>query len=94
VLRLFLVLLLALLAGCGSKNEGNPGDGGNGSSGQVQPIEGDLSNLDGLPVEDFVRAIVPRLTMDAQTQTASQLAAGLDQNWKIHCEQICRIERK
>jgi hypothetical protein len=89
--RLFLIFLLALLAGCGS----NGGDGGGGSApGHTPPAEGDLSSLDGLPLEEFVRAIVPRLAEEPSIQNPAQLAASLDQIWKIHCEQNCRIERK
>lgn len=92
--RLILVLLLALLAGCGSKEGGDLGKGSTAQPVNPTPVEGDLSDLDGYPLQDFVRALVPRLAKDARIQTPAQLAAALGQNWKIHCEQICRIERK
>lgn len=91
---LFLLLPLALLVGCGSKSDGAPSDSGGGSSGQMEPVEGDLTDLDGLPQEEFIRAIVPRLSKDARIQAPADLAAALDQKWNIHCDQICRIKRK
>lgn len=91
--RLFLLFLLALLAGCGSDKGGESG-GSSGTGSRIPPAEGDLSDLDGLPLEKFVRAIVPRLANEPGIQNRANLAAALGQKWKIHCEQICRIERK
>jgi hypothetical protein len=93
VRRLTIALLLALLAGCGSKGEGDGGESGK-SGGRVPPAKGDLSDLDGMPIEELLRAIVPRLAQEPGYQNPAQLAESLDKNWEIHCEQICRIKRK
>lgn len=89
--RLIVALLLALLAGCGSSGHE---EGGGSSSSLVPPPKGDLSDLDGLAFEEFVRAIVPRLAIEPGIQNPAALAESLGHKWKIHCEQICRIERK
>lgn len=89
--RLSFLLLFALLAGCGSNGEDS---GGGGAPGPIQPAQGDFANLNGLPLEEFVRAIVPLLAQEPGIQSPADLAAALDQKWKLHCEQICRIERK
>jgi hypothetical protein len=91
--RLTTFLLFTLLAGCGS---GGDGESGGSATGPLRPppAEGELSDLNGLPLEEFVRAIVPRLAEEPGSQDPAELAAALDQKWKIHCENICRIERK
>jgi hypothetical protein len=88
--RFSIALLAAILVGCGSQS----GPGGGSASEPPLPATGDLADLDGLPLEEFLRQIVPYLAREPGIQNPADLAAALDRKWKINCEQICRIERK
>lgn len=88
--RLSFCLLVTVLAACGSQS----GPDGGGPTEPSRAATGDLSKLDGLPLEEFLRRLVPHLAREPGIQNPAKLAEALDQKWKINCEQICRIERK
>jgi hypothetical protein len=85
------ILLLLSLAGCGSgSNPPAPAP----APGRGAPVKaGDLSDLDGKPLEEVVIALIPRLA-GAGPSSADEIARSLDEKWNIHCENTCRIERK
>jgi hypothetical protein len=89
--RLLALLLLALLTGCGGSD--SPSSGGQ-SQAPTPPAQGDLSDLNGLPAERAIRAMIPRLAKEPGLQDPAGLAKSLNQKWKITCGHSCLIERK